>query len=263
LRFQERRSFVEGTSRVSPRARIAEGVTFGPFTVVEDDVQIGAGTAIGAFVVLYAGTVIGRGARIDDHVVIGKMPMRASRSAITRETGEALPPAHIGDGAIIGSSVVIYRGCRIGFHVLVADFASVREEVEVGDYTILGRGVTVENKCIVGKRCKIETEAYITALSAIGDDCFVSPEVTFTNDNFMGRTEERFKYHRGVTMQRGARIGGNATILPGVTIGEEAVVAAGSVVTRDAPPRQTVLGAPARVWRPVPQEQMIYREAGQ
>jgi acetyltransferase-like isoleucine patch superfamily enzyme len=129
--------------------------------------------------------------------------------------------------------------------------------VRIGEYTIVGRGVTVENKVTIGKRCKLETEAYITALSEIGDYCFIAPEVTFTNDNFMARTKERFKYHKGVTMKTGARIGANVTVLPGVTIEDDALVAAGSVVTRNVPARKIVLGSPARVWRDVPVEQLL------
>jgi UDP-2-acetamido-3-amino-2,3-dideoxy-glucuronate N-acetyltransferase len=140
---------------------------------------------------------------------------------------------------------------------MVADMASVGEDVEIGAYTIIGRGVTVENKVRIGQRCKVETGAYITAISEIEDGCFIAPEVTFTNDNFLGRTRERFKYHQGVTVKRGARIGANATLLPGLTIGEDALVAAGSLVTRDVPPRKIVLGSPARVWRDVPAEQLL------
>jgi len=140
---------------------------------------------------------------------------------------------------------------------MVADLASIREDVEIGAYTIIGRGVTVENKVRVGQRCKIETEAYITALSEIEDGCFVAPEVTFTNDNFLGRTKERFKYHKGVTMKRGARIGANVTVLPGITVGADALVAAGSIVTRDVPGGKVVLGTPAKAWRDVPVEQLL------
>lgn len=140
---------------------------------------------------------------------------------------------------------------------MVADLASVRENVEIGEFTIVGRGVTIENKVRIGRRCKLETEAYITALSEIADGCFIAPEVTFTNDNFLGRTKERFKFHKGVTMKRGARIGANVTVLPGITIHEDALVAAGSVVTRDVPARKIVMGSPARVLRDVPQEQLL------
>ena len=97
----------------------------------------------------------------------------------------------------------------------------------------------------IGKRCKLETESYITALSEIEDGCFIAPEVTFTNDNFLGRTKERFKFHKGVTVKRGGRIGANVTVLPGITIGADALVAAGSVVTRDVPDKKLVMGSPA------------------
>jgi UDP-2-acetamido-3-amino-2,3-dideoxy-glucuronate N-acetyltransferase len=141
--------------------------------------------------------------------------------------------------------------------VMVADLASVREDVEIGEYTIIGRGVTIENKVTVGRRCKVETEAYITALSKIEDGCFIAPEVTFTNDNFLGRTKDRFKYHAGVTVKRGARIGANVTVLPGKTIGPDALVAAGSVVTKDVPGGKIVVGSPAKVWRDVPSDQLL------
>ena len=109
----------------------------------------------------------------------------------------------------------------------------------------------------IGRKCKIETEAYITAFSTIEDYCFIAPEVTFTNDNFLGRTEERKKHFGGPTLKKGARIGANATILPNLVIGEDALVAAGSVVTKDVPPRMVVVGSPARAVRPVPEEQLI------
>lgn len=181
--------------------------------------------------------------------------MKAALSAITRE--QQLPACEIGDACIIGTLTVLYRGCKIGNKVMVADLASVREDVEIGEYTIVGRGVTVENKVRIGKRCKLETEAYITALSEIEDGCFIAPEVTFTNDNFLGRTKERFKYHKGVTLRRGARVGANVTFLPGVTVGADALVAAGSVVTRDVPEKKIVLGSPAKVWRDVPADQLL------
>jgi acetyltransferase-like isoleucine patch superfamily enzyme len=181
--------------------------------------------------------------------------MKAALSAITLE--QQLPPCIIEDGVILGTSVVVYRGCAIRKNVMIADLASVRENAEIGEFTIVGRGVTVENKVRIGKRCKLETEAYITALSEIEDGCFIAPEVTFTNDNFLGRTKERFKYHKGVTMKRGARIGANVTVLPGITIHEDALVAAGSIVTKDVPARKIVMGAPARVLRDVPFNQLL------
>lgn len=181
--------------------------------------------------------------------------MKAANSAITKE--QQLPGTVVEDDCLLGTLVVVYRGCMLCSKVMVADLSSLRENVEIGTLTIIGRGVAVENQVRIGSRCKIETEAYITALSEIEDGCFVAPEVTFTNDNFLGRTKERFKYHKGITLRRGARIGANATMLPGVVVGEDALVAAGSVVTKDVPSRKIVLGSPARTWRDVPTEQLL------
>lgn len=210
---------------------------------------------VGKNVVVYEGTVLGQNVIIGDNAVIGKPPFRAKHSAITKE--QELPPAVIGDNVRIGANAVIYRGCRLGNDVFVGDLATIRENVTVGDGTIVGRGVTIENKCTIGKRCKIETEAYICALTTIGDFCFIAPCACFTNDNFLGRTRERFKHHKGPTLQRGARIGANATLLPGVTIGEDALVGAGSVVTRDVPARKIVIGNPAHVLRDVAADQLV------
>jgi acetyltransferase-like isoleucine patch superfamily enzyme len=85
----------------------------------------------------------------------------------------------------------------------------------------------------------------------------VEPRVVTTNDNYMGRTEQRHAQRRGPTIRRGARIGGGAVILPGVEIGAEAFVGAGAVVLRDVPPRAVVVGNPARRIREVPDEELL------
>ena len=243
---------------IHPSAQIDAGLLCGHNVVIEADVHIGSNCHLGHGVVVHAGTQIGNNVRIDDNAVLGKLPLRSKLSAITRQV--ELAPCMVDDGCLIGSMAVLYRGAHLEEGVMVADLATVREETLVGMFTIIGRGVAVENKVQIGSRCKIETNAYITALSSIGDDCFVAPEVTFTNDRFVGRTQERFRHHRGVTMFRGARVGANATILPGISIGEDSLIAAGSIVTRDVAPHMTVLGSPAREHRPVPHEQLLEQQ---
>lgn len=240
---------------VDPSAVVGAGTTLGHGVVIGRDVRMGEGCLIGHHVVVHDGTEIGDGVRIDDHAVLGKLPMKAAASAVTKL--RELPPLRVADACLFGANVVIYRGAALDERVMVADLATVREDVAIGAYTIIGRGVTVENKVSIGPRCKIETEAYITALSTIGEGCFVAPEVCFTNDNFLGRTKERFKYHKGVTLERGARVGANVTFLPGLTVGADALVAAGSVVTRDVPARMIVMGSPAKEIRPVPENQLL------
>ena len=240
---------------IDPTAGVGDGTTVGRFTVIESSAVVGAGCVIGHNVVIHAGTVVGDNVRIDDGAVLGKLPMKAANSATTGDEG--LPPARIGNGCIIGTSVVIYAGCELGSRVLVADLASVREDVTVGDFTIVGRGVTVENHCTIGRYCKLESECYVTAYSSLADRVFVAPGVVTSNDNFIGRTEERFKHFKGVTVERGGRIAAGAIILPGKTVGADAVVAAGSVLTNDAPAKKIVLGSPARLKKDVPEEQLL------
>ncbi|NQT25340.1 N-acetyltransferase [candidate division KSB1 bacterium] len=235
--------------------QVGEGSQLGSFCVIEKDVQIGKACQIGHHVVIHQGSRIGDNIRIDAHSVIGKSPMRAARSIFQKS--EDLPPTQIGNGCMIGAQVVIYEGCDLGSHCLVADGAAVRENVQIGEYTIIGRLVTVENYSKIGKKCKLETGCYITAYSTLGDYCFIAPRVTTTNDNFLGRTEERFKHFKGVTVKTGGRIGANATILPGKTIGEDAVVGAASVVTKDVPDKTVVVGVPAREYGQTPEEQLL------
>lgn len=241
---------------ISQHARIGTNVTFGEDVVVEDDVVIEDGVVIGHHVILHSGVRIGAGSLVGDASILGKRPSKAALSATTGEP-RTYPPLSIGQSVTVGAGCILYVGAVIGNGVFFGDKATVREDVEIVELSIIGRGATVENQVRIGRRCKIETEAYITAFSTIEDYCFIAPEVTFTNDNFLGRTEERKKYFGGPTLKKGARIGANVTILPHIVIGEDALVAAGSVVTKDVPPRVIVMGSPARIVRPVPKEQLI------
>lgn len=243
------------TSVVHPSAALGAGTTVGEYCVIGADVRVGTGCRIGHHVVIHDGTVVGNDVRVDDHATLGKRPMKAANSATTSD--QELPPLSLGDTCIVGTGVVLYRGARIDARVLMADLCTVRENVTIGRGTIVGRGVTVENVCTIGRYCKLESESYITAYSTLEDRVFVAPGVMCSNDNYIGRTAERFKHFKGLTVRKGARLGVGTVYLPGVTIGEDALVAGGSVVTRDVPPRTIVMGRPAKPWRPVPVEQLL------
>ena len=192
---------------------------------------------------------------IHPSAIIGKQPTSAKNSATTTQ-GKHNHPL-IGPGTKIGAFAIIYAGAVIGENCYIADGATVREGVKIGDGTIVGRGVAVENDCWIGKNVKIETNAYITAFSELRDNVFIAPNVTTSNDNYCGRDPERKKHYKGVTALCGARVGAGATILPGIIIGEECLVAAGSVVTKNTGPREIVAGVPAKFMRMVPQEQWL------
>ena len=240
---------------ISPDARIAHDVVMGDNAVIEADVTVGEGCVLGHNVVIRSGSKLGCRVVVGDNTVIGRHPMRSIRSALPPVTDYGA--CSIADDVQIGCGCVLYAGVSIGRQVMVADMATVREAVTIGEQTIVGRGVAIENRCTIGKRCKLETNAYITAYSELEDDVFVAPMVATSNDNYMARGSERFKHFKGVTVKRGGRIGVNATILPGKTVGEQGVVAAGSVVTHDVPAQVIVAGNPAHVFRNVPEDQLL------
>jgi acetyltransferase-like isoleucine patch superfamily enzyme len=210
--------------------------------------------AIHPTAVVYPGTRLGEGVKVLEYAVVGKQPALSPRSTAKRED---LPPAEIGDGTIVSTGAVVFAGTKVGARAILGDQSCVRERVVVGDDVVIGRGSLVENDTTIGALTKIQAEAYITAYSTLEEHVFIAPCVVTTNDNFMGRTERRRDLIKGPTIRRGARVGGGAILLPGVEIGEEAFVGAGAVVTKDVEPRMLVVGSPARVLRPVPEDELL------
>ena len=243
------------SSIIAETAIIGQDTSLGHYCVVGENVSIGSGCRIGHHVVIHDDTVIGNECVVDDHAVVGKAPLRSRSMAI--QPGSDLPALTVADRVVIGTSAIVFRGSSVGEDSLIADLASVREQSQVGAATIIGRGVAVENRVRIGNRVKIEAGAFICAFTEIADDCFIAPEVTLTNDNYMGRTEARKSHFSGTIVERGGRIGANATVLPGKTIGSEGVAGAGSVVTHDLKSAAIHIGNPARLLGPVPSEQML------
>ena len=206
---------------------------------------------------VYEGTVLGEGVRVLENAVVGKQPSLGASSTAKRDP---LPPTAIGDGTVISTGAIVFAGSSIGANCIVGDQACIRERVTMAANCILGRGSLIENDTTVGAGTRIQAEAYITAYSTLEEDVFIAPCVVTTNDNFMGRTEQRKSLMKGPTIRRGARVGGGAILLPGIEIGEEAFVGAGAVVTKDVPARKLVVGSPARVLRDVADDEL--RENG-
>ena len=127
---------------------------------------------------------------------------------------------------------------------------------EIGDETKIGAFVEIQKNAVVGKRCKISSHTFICEGVVIEDNVFIGHGVTFINDSFPRataadgnlQTEADWKVERTI-IRKGASIGSGATILSNTNIGEDAIVGAGSVVTKDVPPNAIVAGNPAKVLR--------------
>ncbi len=241
------------TTIVHPTAVLGPEVQLGEFVVVEEGAVLGANVTVGHHVVIHAGTVLDDGVWVGDHAVLGRAPRPAPTSAV--RTPPSLPPLHVGPASIVGTGAVIYQGTTIGDHTMIGDHAFVRDRCQIGSHVIVGSHVTIENEVRIGDFTKLQTGVYLCAWVTIEDHCFIAPCVVTTNDNFMGRTEQRFAARGGCTIRHGARVGANVTLLPNVEVGAEAFVAAGAIVTRDVPPATLVMGGPARPVRSVPADE--------
>ena len=141
----------------------------------------------------------------------------------------------------------IIESDAIGEGTKIWHFVHVREKVKIGKNCTIGKSVYIDTEVEIGDNVKIENFASLYKGVKVEDEVFIGPAVTFTNDLYPRSflwDESRIGYTR---IQRGASIGANATVICGVTIGEYALVGAGSVVTKDVPPFGLVYGNPARL----------------
>lgn len=233
---------ISDSARVKTK-NIGEGTVIGDFVVIAEDVTIGKTVVIHPYVVIENGVTIGDGVEIFPGTYIGREPKSAG--ATLHRVGFVRRDVVIGAGSCLGPHAVIYVDVELGEHCLVGDFGSVREGCRIGDYCVVGRNAMLNGHITMRNRSRVLEAASIASGTVIGENVFISVGVGFADDNRFGRGgEETSAPH---IIHDGAMIGVNATLLPGVEIGREALVAAGSVVTRSVPAYAVVRGNPARI----------------
>ena len=143
----------------------------------------------------------------------------------------------------------------LGKDVKLADFINLYG-CSIDDETKIGPFVEIQKNAFIGKRCKIQSHSFICEGVTIEDEAFVGHGVMFINDKYPRATADSGNLQTEADwevvptlIKRRASIGSNATIMCGITIGEGAIIGAGSVVTEDVPPQTIVAGNPARVIR--------------
>ena len=234
---------VNENAKVSNSAIIPETAVLHENVVIEDDV------VLHDHVVLYPGTIVERGVEIYDNCVIGKLPTTPGSTARTysSEYGQTI----IGENTILCPGVVLYTETRIGHNTLLGDNCSIREKCIVGDFCIISRNVSVNYETEIGNYTKIMDNSHITGNMKIGNHVFISVLVASTNDNSMGRDADAADHLAGPVVEDYVTIGAGASLLPGVIIGQNSIVGASALVTRDVPAGKVVMGIPAKVIRDV------------
>lgn len=179
---------------------------------------------------------LGKHNKIDSGVKLGYIPERLKKF-------ESLI---IGDNARIRTGSVIYAGTVIGTNLETGHNVIIREENKIGSYFSVWNNTVIDYGCVIGNNVKIHSNIYIAQFTVIEDNVFLAPGVTIANDPHPGCAFSK-KCMKGPVIKKGAQIGCNVTILPMVTIGENALIGAGSVVTKDVPADSVVYGNPAKV----------------
>ena len=176
--------------------------------------------------------------KIGSNAVIGEKSLRS----VKKKT------AKIGKNSIFLSNSTVYEGVTAGEGMIIGHNAIIREENAIGKNFKLWNNSVIDYGCKIGDSVKVHCNCYIAQGTVIEDGVFIGPGTVTTNDKYPGsrRSTPEMAEKDGPRIKAGAQIGANVTILPGVTIGERALVGSGSVVTKDIPKETVAFGNPAR-----------------
>jgi len=234
---------ISNSAHIDAAAKIGKDCVIGHNVVIMENVIIGDNVYIGHNVVIHKGVKIGNGSFVDDGSILGRMPRSGylSKNKINND----LLPLEIGNDCVISACAIIYQGVKINDRVMIGDLVSIREKNIIGEETIIGRMITMEPRTIIGKRVRTAAVTHLTSDMIIEDDVFVGSHISTTNDNTMGRSKGG--EYKGPCFKKGSRIGSNSTFLPGVVVGENAVIAAGAMVTKDVLANKLAMGVPAKI----------------
>lgn len=189
------------------------------------------------FSVVYSNVVWGGHFDIGHYSVIGQ-PAKGMEGNV--------PETQIGDGACIRSHTVIYAGNKIGCNFNTGHAVLIREFNQIGDNVSVGTHSIIEHHVIIGDGVRIHSNVFIPEYCILEDECWIGPAVVMTNASYP-RSKNVKENLKGAIIEKGAKIGAGAVLLPGVRVGKYALVGSGAVVSRNVEENGVVVGNPARL----------------
>jgi len=190
---------------------------------------------------IYPNVVLGKGSIIKDFCVIGESPEG-------KKNGEL--KLVIGKNALIRPLTIIYAGSVIGNNFRTGTHVYIRENNKIGDNVVIGSGAKIEQRHKIGDNVTIHTACILGEYSVIEDNVWIGPNVIFYND--LHPPCPRYKECVGApVIKKNAKIGARVSIFPGVTVGENSIIGANSLVTKDVPDNSVARGNPAKVVKKV------------
>jgi acetyltransferase-like isoleucine patch superfamily enzyme len=203
---------------------------------ISPDAVIGQNVRIGDNTVIYAGVEIGDNTTIADSCVIGE-PL----SAYYTDADYRNPPTRIGAGGLIRSHTILYAGCSVGDDFSTGHRVIIREYSQIGHHCRIGTHCDIQGYLHIGNYCWLHSDVFVAQYTRLADFVLVYPRVMFANDKFPPSNEAT-----GTTVERYAQVAACSMIMPGLHIGQHALIGGGSVLTRHAPDYALMRGNPAQ-----------------
>lgn len=192
---------------------------------------------ISASSIVHPNVRLGDGCQVGDFVILGEPP---------RESASGELETVIAGDAIIRSHTVIYAGNRIGIDFQTGHGVMVRESNQIGDHVSIGTHSIIEHHVNIGNNVRVHSDVFVPEYCVLEDDCWIGPAVIMTNADYP-RSRNVKGQLRGAVIRKGAKIGAGVVLLPGVTVGRDALIGAGAVVVSDVEDDAVMVGNPARL----------------